>query len=176
MARPITANCQFKTRMPTHCCVPECLKKWLPKYQWNFKSCHSSETALLKVNVIEKHLPCVHCFADDSHLYLSFKPDGQFIQDAAMKAMERCIADIRSWMINDRLLLNDDKTEVLLTGTQCQLNKLDHSNCLLVGDNNIRCVACTRNLGVWFNERKSTSTNINKTRSRAFFHIHTSGE
>ena len=39
------------------------------------------------------------------------------IQDAAMKAMERCIADIRSWMINDRLLLNDDKTEVLLIGT-----------------------------------------------------------
>ena len=162
--------------MPTHCCVPGCLKKWLPKYQRNFRSCHSSETALLKVNVIEEHLSCVHCFAYDSHLYLSIKPDSQFSQGAAMKAMERYIADIRSWMINDRFLLNDDKSEVLLIGTQYQLNKLDHSSCLLVGDNDIRCVACTRNLGVWFNERMSTSTHINKTRSSAFFHIHTSEE
>ena len=27
--------------------------------------------------------------------------------------MEKCIADIQSWMIDDRLLTNDDKTEVL---------------------------------------------------------------
>ena len=47
---------------------------------------------------------------------------------------------IRSWMINDRLLLNEDKTEVLLIGTQYQLNKLDRSSCLRVGDNDIRSV------------------------------------
>ena len=40
-----------------------------------------------------------------------------------MRAMESCIADIRSWMISDRLLLNDEKTEMLLIGTQYQLNK-----------------------------------------------------
>ena len=44
--------------------------------------------------------------ADDTQLYLSFKPDGQVSQGAAMRVMERYIADIGSWMINDRLLLN----------------------------------------------------------------------
>ena len=28
--------------------------------------------------------------------------------------MEKCLADIQSWMIDERLLINDDKTKVLL--------------------------------------------------------------
>ena len=42
-----------------------------------------------------------------------FKPDGQLSQDAAIRTMEKCLADIQSWMIDERLLINDDKTEVL---------------------------------------------------------------
>ena len=31
--------------------------------------------------------------------------------DAALKSMTDCISDVRSWMISDNLMLNDDKTE-----------------------------------------------------------------
>ena len=89
-----------------------------------------------------------------------------------MRAMESCIADIRSWMISDRLLLNDDKTEMLLIGTQYQLNKLACDGCLHVGDMDIGSVACARNLGVWFDEKMSMSTHISKACSTAFFHLH----
>ena len=93
-------------------------------------------------NVIEKQLPCVHCFADDAQLYVSLKPDGQVSQDAAIGTMERCVADIRRRMINYRLLLNGDKTEVLLIGSQYQLKKkLDCSSCLRVGNNDKWSVA-----------------------------------
>ena len=42
---------------------------------------------------------------------------GQVNEDVGVRALEKCIADIRSWVINDRLLL-DDETEVLLIGTR----------------------------------------------------------
>ena len=65
--------------------------------------------------IVEKHLPTMHCFADDTQLYLSFKPDdNQTSQIEAISAMNRCIDDLRNWMIKQRLMINDDKTEFML--------------------------------------------------------------
>ena len=47
--------------------------------------------------------------------------------------MENCITDIRSWMINDKLMLNDDKTEFPVMGTSKQLSKVSVSS-IRVGD------------------------------------------
>ena len=66
-------------------------------------------------DIVSKHLPNVHCFADDTQLYLSFRPDDQASQDVAVAAMEACIRDIRLWMLQDKLKVNDAKTEFLRT-------------------------------------------------------------
>ena len=70
--------------------------------------------------IVEHHLPQVHCYADDTQLYVSFSPDRSADADFAIKSMTDCINDIRSCMISDNLLLNDVKTEFLIiffTGT-----------------------------------------------------------
>ena len=40
---------------------------------------------------------------------------------AALARVERCIEDIRRWMLNDKLKLNDDKPEFMIIGTLQQL-------------------------------------------------------
>ena len=65
-------------------------------------------------------------------LYLSFSPDTASNQTDAVIAMERCISDIRTWMLTDKLKLNDDKTELMLIGTKQQLSKVN-IDCLTVG-------------------------------------------
>ena len=60
---------------------------------------------------VERHLPQVHCYADDSQLYVSFSPSRSANADFAIKSTTDCISDIRSWTISDNVMLNDDKTE-----------------------------------------------------------------
>ena len=64
-------------------------------------------------DVIKAHLPTVHCYADDTQLYESFSPNKSIGQFEAVTAIQHCVDDIRNWMTNDKLLLNDDKTEFL---------------------------------------------------------------
>ena len=39
--------------------------------------------------------------------------------------MTNCIEDVRHWMISDRLMINDDKTEFMIIGTRQQLAKVE---------------------------------------------------
>ena len=64
------------------------------------------------LDVVQDYLPSVHCYADDTQLYVSFSPA------AAITAIERCIQVIRNWMHENKLLLNEAKTEFLLIGTK----------------------------------------------------------
>ena len=54
----------------------------------------------------------------DTQLYISFKPDGSATETDAVDALQACIRDIRTWMVQDKLQLNDAKTEFLIIGTR----------------------------------------------------------
>ena len=121
--------------------------------------------------VIERHLLEAHCYADDTELYLTFKPDDVNAQDETIRAMEDCIKDIRSCLIEGWLSLNDDKTDFLVIGTRQQLNKLNPS-VLHVGDHTIDPSVNVRNLGTRFDNSISMDTHINQVCKTAFYHIH----
>ena len=122
-------------------------------------------------DIVSKHLPNVHCYADDTQLYLSFKPDNEASQLAALVAMEACIEDIRRWMIHDKLMLNDDKTEFLLIGTRRQLEKIQIDN-LSIGDSAVPASNLARNLVSWFDNNMTMVTHITKTCKSAFYWLH----
>ena len=67
--------------------------------------------------ILKHHLPSVHTYAVDTQLYLSFKPSDSSSEVKGVSAMQKCISDVRSWMREDQLMLNDDKTEFLVIGT-----------------------------------------------------------
>jgi len=74
-------------------------------------------------SVLEHHLPDAHAYADDTQLYISFKPDSSAEQSKALTTLKNCIDDIKRWMPADKLKLNDDKTKFIITDTRQQLKK-----------------------------------------------------
>ena len=67
--------------------------------------------------IIKFYLPSTHAHADDTHIYLSFTSADSSGEEEAMTTIENCIRAIRAWMEKNKLMLNDDKTEILLIGT-----------------------------------------------------------
>ncbi|PFX13990.1 RNA-directed DNA polymerase from mobile element jockey [Stylophora pistillata] len=95
--------------------------------------------------VIKTHLPHAHAYADDTQLYLSFKPDSEDGKTNARCAMEQCIKAGRAWMAADKLKLNEDKTEFMLIGTRQQLFKVQ-TGYLLVANTAASSLNEARNL------------------------------
>ena len=85
--------------------------------------------------------------------------------------MEDCIRDIRFWMLNNDLKLNDDKTEFLIIGASQQLEKLDNIS-IRVRDSDSHPVPIARNLGSWFDSRLSMATHITKIYASSFYSIY----
>ena len=52
-------------------------------------------------------------FADDSQLYVDFSPCDE---KTALANLQRCIQEVREWLRENFLLLNENKTEVVIFG------------------------------------------------------------
>ena len=79
------------------------------------------ESGLFKVvivtncEVVDKHLKNIHTCADDTQSYVSFKPNSQA---NAVNTIEKSIADVRNWIVSNRLFINDSKTEFMIIGSR----------------------------------------------------------
>ena len=75
-------------------------------------------------------------------------------------------------MAADQLKLNEDKTEVVLNGTQQQLDEVNIAH-LDIGQATVPIVSsAVRNLGSWFNVNLKTSEKIKKTCQSFYYHLH----
>nr|KAG5705396.1 hypothetical protein BaRGS_011168 [Batillaria attramentaria] len=82
--------------------------------------------------IIDKYSIDRHHFADDSQLYSRMQPNPAVAQ-AALRNLQACSAEIKRWMLTNKLKLNDDKSEALLCGTKPSRSKLQISS-VHVGD------------------------------------------
>ena len=116
---------------------------------WNFDG-NACPLLQFFFNIISQHFPSVHGYADDTQIYLSFRPCSIHSEINAVSVIEKCIADVRSWFIGNRLMINDAKTDFPIIGTRQQLEKTSIES-IIIGDAVIKPLESVRNLGSWFN-------------------------
>ena len=88
-----------------------------------------------------------------------------------MAAIENFIHDVRAWMRDDKLYLNDDKTEFLIIGTERQLTKVSVDE-MMVGQADVTPVSSVRNLGAWLDSHLDMSTHVTKACYSAFYYLY----
>ena len=108
-------------------------------------------------------------YADDTQIYVPFVP-GQS-EDSARDKIQECIAAVKSWMAQNWLKLNDDKTEFIIIGSPCNLKKVV-TEYIVVGDHKIFKSKQVRNIGAIFDTSATMEAHVVKTAQTAWYHLY----
>ena len=111
-------------------------------------------------------------YADDTNLYVAFKINDHNDFNSAVEKLENCLSDIQYWMLQNRLKVNCDKTEVVIfiPSKKASFLPLQNLQFNIAGDiikpqTQIKC------LGVTLDSAMKMTPHINKVVSSAWLQI-----
>ena len=109
-------------------------------------------------NIIRNH----RLYADDIQLYISFKPCDSISRQTTISQVDACIKDIKTWMTNNLLKLNDEKTELIIITTS-ETTSRQKNIVINIGDSSIApSMEPPRNHGVLFDSTCCLNDHLNK--------------
>ena len=125
-------------------------------------------------NIAKKYGLEIQLYADDSQLYIGFKPTEPSEMDITIQKIEACVHEIKSWMCKNFMKLNEEKTKLMLLGTKNSLN-IKNNISINVGKENIitNCKDTDDiiSLGVNLDANLNMQKHIGTVRKKAFWQI-----
>jgi hypothetical protein len=119
-------------------------------------------------SIVERFGINVHMYADDTQLYLELNPE-DYINAASQ--MESCLEELKVWMNDNHLKLNEDKTEYLMIGRPSSINRISVPLTLNVGTSVIHASKVAKNIGVVFDTELSMVPHINNLCNQCYVQL-----
>lgn len=104
-----------------------------------------------------------HCYADDTQLYIPIKHN----DNTTYKRLQDCLHELKLWLTNNFLLLNDDKTQIIQFGP----NELSDRHCTDLGTLTPQLTFEVKNLGFYLDSSLKLTKQINATVRASFYHL-----
>ena len=110
-------------------------------------------------------------YADDTQIYMSFQPSSYIVTlDEVRSKIEACVSDINEWMTDNKLKLNNDKTELLILHAHHRpspsLDSVYDDAELIKASESVN-----RNIGVWFDKTLLMKKHFNSVCKTAFHQL-----
>ena len=118
--------------------------------------------------IAKRHGLVIHIYADDTQLYIAFEKCNIL---STISNVEYCLRDIKHWMSNNFLKINEDKTKFLIISTQNDLYDIYTDMCISFSGNIITPTLDAVNLGVIFDSKMSMNSYINSIVSKGYFKL-----
>ena len=116
--------------------------------------------------VIDKHGLSYHMYADDTQLYLDFSPDSE---STVHSRIATCVNDIKAWLSDNMLLLNENKTEAITIASQN--DKTSSRGSIKLGNVSIPMSHSIRDLGVIIDKECTMEKHAAKVCSNANYYL-----
>ena len=110
----------------------------------------------------------IHCYADDLQLYIHCLPGDA---DAAVARLVNCIDAISSWLKENRLKMNPDKTQAIWLGSRQQLAHVNNKPMHLLDGTVIELSISVRNLGVTFDSTMTMANHVSAVTRSSFYQL-----
>ena len=120
--------------------------------------------------ILRHHKLQYHIYADDTQIYCPFDFKSP---ETDMNTIINSVSDIRTWMINNKLKINDDKTKFLVITSPYM--KAPAGMELSIGQSSIKPSTSCRNLGAMFDNNQKMDIHISSVCRAAHFHLRNIG-